>query len=68
MDKIFKMLISANLGDEKAKWEVINYYEKEIKKISRGNKDMETEIILRLYNLFDSLEEKYENFFESINR
>ena len=68
MKKIFKKLISANLGDEKAKWEVISHYDEEIKRISRGNKDMETEIILRIYNLFNNLEEKYEKFFESVNK
>ena len=67
MENLFGKMFAASCGNRKAKWQVISYYKKEIEKVSKGNPDMENEIIMYLYNFLDTLNEKYINFFESVN-
>lgn len=63
----FKDYLSANKGNQEAKWKIIEKYEGYIAKVSRKNTDMKNTIILSVYELFDELEEKYEKYFKSIN-
>lgn len=67
-DILFKKLLSANRGDKKAKWEIINIFEKEINRASKRNSEVKNIIIVRICDLFDDMEEKFEMYFKTINK
>ncbi len=67
-EKLYVLFKKACLGDEKAKWEAIGYYIPRIKELSYGDKDMEHNMILSIYELFGVLWKNFEIHFEEVDK
>ena len=58
----FKLMLSANGGNKKARWEIIESLSDEIVGVSEQNKEMENTIFLDLFDLFDVLDKRFEEY------
>lgn len=58
----FKLMLSANGGNKKARWEIIESLSDEIIDATDQNKEMENTIFLDLFDLFDVLDRKFEEY------
>ena len=52
-------LEAANSGSDVARWKIIKVYEEDIRKIAKGNTDLEHYIIVELFELFNVLNKRY---------
>jgi len=58
-------LEAANNGCDSARWKIIETYEEDIRKVSKGNRDLEHYIIVELFDLFDTLNNRYISYLNS---
>lgn len=58
----FELMLSANGGNKKARWEIIESLSDEIAEASEQNKEMENTILLDLFDLFDVLDKRFEEY------
>ena len=58
-------LEAANNGCDSARWKIIETYEGEIRKVSKGNGDLEHYILVELFDLFDTLNNRYISYLNS---
>ena len=66
-EKLYWLFIKASLGQKDAKWEVVEYYFPRIKELCNGDKDMEHNMILSIYELFDVILKNFELYFKEVN-
>lgn len=66
-EKLYWLFIKASLGQGNAKWEVIDYYTSRIKELCNGDRDMEHNMMLSIYELFDVMLQNFELYFNEVN-
>ena len=66
-EKLYWLFIKASLGQKDAKWEVVEYYLLKIKELCNGDIDMEHNMILSIYELFDVMLKNFELYFKEVN-
>lgn len=59
---LFLLFARASLGDGNARWEIIDRYKGMIRKMCRGDRDMEHDIMLSIYDCFDDMIENFSIF------
>lgn len=55
----------ATNGCDSARWRIIETYKEDIQNIANGNRDLEHYIIVELFDLFDTLNNKYISYLNS---
>ena len=66
-EKLYWLFIKACLGNSNAKWEVIDYYTPRIKELCNGDRDMEHNMMLSIYELFDVMLNNFDLYFKEVN-
>ena len=61
-EELFWKFIKASLGDGNARWEVIDTYYPKIKKMCNGNRDMEHDIMISIYEIFDTMIDEFSDY------
>lgn len=61
-EKLYWLFVRASLGDGNSKWEVIDYYSKKIKELCYGDRDMEHNMMLSIYDLLGVIMKNFETY------